>query len=505
MNMQEFIMKCSTIKGGSMKKLLFIGLTSFVLMGCPEGSDYELVGARGRRPFYHNTPYGMMYIPSGGYNMGASDQDVPWAHYNRTKTVSVQAFFMDNTEITNNEYRQFVYYVRDSTARRLLAQTEPAEWTYPTYDDNGEERPDPDWNIDWGIKFRYYDPDLMPTLSQMYFPDHEKFYWQRQFDPRKLIFSYMWFDWLAAADKGRLVIREDGFNDPNFDHRNLYPEDTSGNGDPVGRDLNLSNENNRKGQNHAIRSHTDRSRFIIRDKIHVYPDTLCWIHDFTYSFNDPMTRNYFWHEAYDEYPVVGVTWQQARAFCVWRTMLMNTYLASNGEPIVEEFRLPSEAEWEYAARGGLDGSPYPWGGPYIRNIHGCILGNFKPMRGRYMEDGGFHAVKANSYHPNDYGLYCMAGNVAEWCETAYDESVYEFSHDLNPEYRYNALDTDMPAQKRKVIRGGSWKDISYYLQTGTRCYEYQDTAKSYIGYRCVMTYMGRGGPDQDGDGGTYFR
>jgi len=86
----------------------------------------------------------------------------------------------------------------------------------------------------------------------------------------------------------------------------------------------------------------------------------------------------------------------------------------------------------------------------------------------------------------------MSGNVAEWTNTAYDESVYEFSHDLNSEYEYDALADDPPALKRKVVRGGSWKDVMYYLQNGTRAYEYQDTAKCYIGFRSVMSYLGRG-------------
>jgi formylglycine-generating enzyme required for sulfatase activity len=115
------------------------------------------------------------------------------------------------------------------------------------------------------------------------------------------------------------------------------------------------------------------------------------------------------------------------------------------------------------------------------------------MRGRFAEDGGFHTVKVYSYQPNGFGLYCMAGNVSEWCETAYDESVYEFSNDINSEYRYDALDWDAITYKRKVIRGGSWKDIGYYCMTSTRTYEYQDTAKSYIGFRNVVTHMGRGG------------
>ena len=226
---------------------------------------------------------------------------------------------------------------------------------------------------------------------------------------------------------------------------------------------------------------------------------MVWVNDFSYSYNEPYARQYFSSPAYDNYPVVGVTWSQAKAFSVWRTNLLNNFRKSNGEVIIDDFRLPSEAEWEYAARGGLNESPYPWGGPYIRNSKGCFLGNFKPMRGRYMEDGGTYTVKTTSYHPNDYGLYCMAGNVAEWTNTAFDESMYEFSHDLNPEYTYNALDHDPMSMKRKVIRGGSWKDIGYYLQTGSRTYEYQDTAKSYIGFRCVSSYLGRGGNERNGD------
>jgi formylglycine-generating enzyme required for sulfatase activity len=61
---------------------------------------------------------------------------------------------------------------------------------------------------------------------------------------------------------------------------------------------------------------------------------------------------------------------------------------------------------------------------------------------------------------------------------------------MNPDYKYNALPDDPPVLKRKVIRGGSWKDIGYFLQNGTRSYEYQDSSKSYIGFRCVRSYIG---------------
>ena len=96
------------------------------------------------------------------------------------------------------------------------------------------------------------------------------------------------------------------------------------------------------------------------------------------------------------------------------------------------------------------------------------------------------AIHISKHGGHRSGLYCMAGNVAEWTSSVYYEGAYNFSHDMNPDIRYNAKDSDPPRMKRKVIRGGSWKDVGYFLQTSTRTYEYQDTAKSYIGFRCVI-------------------
>ena len=85
----------------------------------------------------------------------------------------------------------------------------------------------------------------------------------------------------------------------------------------------------------------------------------------------------------------------------------------------------------------------------------------------------------------------MSGNVAEWTSSAFYENSYAFIHDMNPDIRYDAQENDTPADKRKVIRGGSWKDVYHFLQTSTRTFEYQDTTKSYVGFRCALTFMGR--------------
>ena len=236
---------------------------------------------------------------------------------------------------------------------------------------------------------------------------------------------------------------------------------------------------------------TDRSVYVKKDQINVYPDTLAWIHDYTYSFNDPLTEKYFWHIAYDHYPVVGVNWNQAKAFCIWRTQKLNKYLSSQKDAtLLSEFRLPTEAEWEWAARGGNHLNPYPWGGPYTRNDRGCFLANFKPLRGNYIADGGLTTVIVGHYPPNDWGLYDMAGNVAEWTNSAFDPISYNFTWDMNPNYTYNAKDSDPPIMKRKVVRGGSWKDPEKFIQSVSRTYEYQNETRSYIGFRCVRSYVG---------------
>ena len=402
---------------------LFGSLALGVLFGAcgSSGDTGQLIGVLDRPGWNSVNPYGMVYVPAGVLHIGQSDQDIFSSNIQRPKAISIQGFFMDDTEITNNEYRQFVQWVKDSIAHTYL--------DHFVEDDYGNEKIDWEYEIDWSDE----------TLDDLYFQGDDVFNGQREFDPRGLVFKYQQKNWKKAASRA-------------FDGK--------------------------------------RNEIITEKEIDIYPDTLAWIRDFAYSYNEPYTRNYFWHPAFDDYPVVGVDWNMAKAFCHWRTDLWNNYRGEE-EPNTEEFRLPTEYEWEYAARGGKDLAPFPWGAYYARNAKGCLLANFKPGRGNYPEDGGLYTVKADSYFPNDYGLYCMSGNVSEWTETAFFENAQSFIHDLNPDLKYDAADDDPEAYKRKVIRGGSWKDVLYYLQTGTRHWEYQDTTKSYVGFRCALTFLGR--------------
>ncbi len=417
-----------------------IAIIALFLVSCKgSGTDGQLIGSQDRPKWDNNLlPYGMVYIPSGVFHAGPSDQDVNYAFNTKMKQMSIVGFYMDETEITNNEYRQFVEYVRDSVAHTLLGGDNLKEG------ENGKQAVNWDMPIDMNWNTGASATEEGSQLDPMFYAEADRINGKKEIDPRKLVFEYTWFKWKEYAQQ----------------------RPTDKNAKP-------------------------RSAFMDKKKISIYPDELVWIRDFAYSYNEPMTRTYFTHPAYDDYPVVGVSWDQCNAFCAWRTQKWNDYRASKEEAPLDQFRLPTEYEWEYAARGGRNLSPYPWGGPYIRNTKGCLLANFKPGRGNYPEDGGFYTVNAKSYWPNDYGLYNMAGNVAEWTSTAYEDDAAAFIHDKQPDFRYDAKEDEPSVMKRKVIRGGSWKDIGYFLQCGTKTYEYQDSTKSYIGFRCLLPFMGR--------------
>jgi gliding motility-associated lipoprotein GldK len=413
------------------------------LISCGGGGDRgELTGAQGRRPWFHPQPYGTIYVPSGSIHIGENEQDVPMAQIGPNKQVTIVSFYMDETEITNNEYRQFVEDVIDSIVREKLGEK---YWT-PLDPDGGSD----EHAINRRVKISPEDIKNSDEYKDLFYNQAETYYRVKQIDVRKIIYKYEKLDQQAAAK----LSREAGYK-------------------------------------------TTRDKYKKMEAVKIYPDTLVFIRDFTYSYNEPMTQVYFWHPKYDDYPVVGVNWHQAKAFCAWRTNYLNTFYAEVEENTVTDFRLPTEYEWEYAARGGRDQNKYPWGGPYIKNTKGCSLANFKPGRGEYSSDGGIFPVRVSSYFPNDFGLYDMSGNVAEWTISAYSESANLFTHDLNPDYQYNAKDEDPETLKRKTIRGGSWKDIGHFIQCATRTYEYQDTANSYTGFRCVMTYIGRSNRDKN--------
>ena len=265
------------------------------------------------------------------------------------------------------------------------------------------------------------------------------------------------------------------------------------------------------------------------------PDTTVWAREL--AFNDPYVEHYLRYPGFRYHPVVGVTWVQANDYAKWRTAVVNQKLAEdNGLEDVPEssggripletgvvlpdYRLPTEAEWEYAAQAligtqWLDENQthkrqYPWDGHSLRNPYGKQMGyflaNFKRGRGDYagiagkLNDGAMITAYIYEFPPNDFGLYNMAGNVNEWVQDVYRPLSFQDFEDLNPVRRNDYLDENemydtenynsMISDRVRVFKGGSWKDVAYWLSPGTRRYLEEDSATATIGFRCAMISAG---------------
>lgn len=452
-----------------MRKWRIYGLLILVGYSCSSNDRGEVLGVKSSKKWFVEKPFGMVKIPAGTFTMGSAEEDPFGGTGTRPKTTRVQSFYMDDTEITNSEYKEFVHWVRDSIVRTKLAMAA---------EDMSYYLDDPEEATDEGV-FRYKFVERDTTDSNEY-----ELY---------MIENYGGIGDLNSLTEGRslnwqepIVWRQEDYLDSQYTEvmDSLYiPLEDVFEGERFLDVKKWRYAYSYYDKEAAVRSvDGTRKDFIKYEDVAVYPDTAVWIKDFSYAYNDPIHDDYFWHQAYQEYPVVGVSWYQARAFCHWKTKMKNDYLRSRKQPEkVPSFRLPTEAEWEYAARGGIDGATYPWGGPHTTSDRGCFLANFKPVRGNYAVDGALYTVEAYSYNPNGYGLYNMSGNVSEWTKTAYNTGFNTLAGGINT----RITDEENP---RKVIRGGSWKDIAYFLQVSTRDYEYVDSVRSYIGFRTVQDY-----------------
>ena len=467
-----------------MKKISFILVTITLLTSCGSmftGDGGELIGVR-LAAFNEPAPHGMVSIRRGSFVMGPADQDSLWGFNPETKGVSFESFWMDATEITNAQYRQFLHYVRDSIIRERLA--DPAYGGNELFKITEDRYGDPvEPYLDWRrpIPWRRANEDEQRAIESVNYVHPVT--GEVSLDKQQMLYRYEWFDYAAEA----------------LHRNNLDPflrvRNTDIQVDPdavvmISKDTAYIDANGRVVNETITRPLSSPFDFLHTRIVNVYPDETCWINDFKNAYNEPYLRLYFTHPGYNDYPVVGVSWEQAIAFCHWRTENYKKNANLPAGMAIEPFRLPTEGEWEYAARAGKSENKFPWSSEGVLDEQICFMANFKPGDGNYTEDGHLITSRVASFPPNEFGLYDMAGNVAEWTSSIFTESGLSQTSDLNPDLRYDAAKEDPYAMKKKVVRGGSWKDVTQFIRSDMRSFEYQNETRSYIGFRTVRTQVG---------------
>ena len=469
-------------KGDWVRRMMPFYLLSFLLLmvSCFGGKETtanggELTGASGKG-FAEPAPYGMVLIKRGHLRMGLETPDSLWGRQTPVRDISVEGFWMDDTEITNSEYRQFVNYVRDSIIRERLADPNyGGDESYKIEEDKNGDPVKP--HLNWKKSLpRKPNEDELRAIESVYTINPVT--GEKMLDASQMNYRYEVYDYTEAAlRRNRLNPRERNLNTDVAvdDNEKVYISKDTAYIDDEGRIVRQTIERELSGPWDFLNTYI----------INIYPDTTCWVNDFPNADNETYMRNYFSSAAYNDYPVVGVTWEQANAFCAWRTEFLLKGLGPAAR-YVQRYRLPTEAEWEFAARG-KDQNEFPWTNEDVASGKGCFYANFKPDNGNYTKDGNLITSKVGIYNANTNGLFDMAGNVAEWTSTIYTDAGVDAMNDINPQLKYNAAIEDPYRLKKKSVRGGSWKDPESYIRSAWRSSEYQNQPRSFIGFRCVRS------------------
>lgn len=363
-------------------------------------------------------PLSVVEIPTGTFVMGDEADTSSVLKKELSKPVLISGFYLSQTEITNAQYKEFVYWVRDSIAARTLG----GEYVTIIAGDTA---------VNWKLasKINYSDPQIINQLGDLLMDPSKTINNKRAIDPLKLIYLLQGFNYQEAAKK----------------------------------------ENKDKAP----------SEFIYKYSVPVYPDTLSWMRDFGYSNNEQMAVGYFSSPKFQNYPVVGVSWNQANAFCDWMTkQKINAYQAKNKMAEGGKCRLPTEAEWSYAASLDIEGNE--------KNKSSKNSKSRDDAPGNGDVQGKIFPVYVNDSKKGQAGLYNMADNVSEWMITSYYEGGENFQNRFNPDIQFGTPQSESKFQRRKVIRGGSWKDSPSLVTTTNRSYEDMDATHSYIGFRVVI-------------------
>lgn len=425
----------------------------------------------------YNLPYSiarskdnLVLVPGGNIDLGTrvdplTGDSVPG------RIVAVSPFWMDETEVTNSQYREFVYWVRDSIIReRLASPSYGGDPTYKVLVRRGEGEP-VGQRLNWMKKIPWTNPTAREASAISSVVGQTGLKGDiAGMDPSILNYKYDWFD-----SKSYFAF--------------LANQKKDGQPIEISKDTAYVNYEGEIIRETISRVSTGSpADFTNTYIINIYPDVLSWVTDFANAKNEQYAKNYFTTTTFDKFPVVGVSWEQADAYCAWRTDQYKSLNRGQTDGF-EGYRLPTEAEWVFAAKNGRSELMYPWYSDSPKTMDGLANSNY-----RASSDLKDLIAPVATFLPNRFGLYDMAGNVSEWTNTTYTQSVDLMSDEINPDYSYRAVLSDPDILKRKIVKGGSWKDTDESLRANARSVEYQNKGRSYIGFRCVRSW----GIDQKG-------